>query len=279
MRIKVAFVFIMVSAIGVGSGAGAEPTFTLGYDGVYVQQVTDGDTVVLDDSRRVRLLGINAPELYPVAEAGAVRAKEQLEKLVAHKHVTLHLGKRSHDRHGRLLAHLCRDEDGAWVQGQLLQQGWAWVYTLADNAPGYARAMLAQEQQAREHKRGLWALPEYGQGAFRVTAEHTDAAIGQFRLVTGTVRQATLVRDTLYLNFGDDWRSDFTIRIRAKAIKRFQQEGYKPLTWEGRAVRVRGWLQGINGALIDVTHPQQITLLPMDDAPLQQQAATPCSTE
>ena len=163
------------------------------------------------------------------------------------------------------------------MQGRLLAQGWAWVYTLADNAPGYAAAMLERERQARQQKRGLWGMPDYGQGVFIIAADRADEAIGRFRLVEGVIYEATLVRDVLYLNFGENWRSDFTIRLKNQAVARFQEEGFKPLTWAGKSVLVRGWLQGINGALIDATHPQQITLLPIT-LPAKP-APTPCAKE
>ena len=80
-----------------------------------VVEVIDGDTVVLDDGKEVRLVGIQAPKLpfnrpnfkeWPLAR----EAKEELEKLVLNQRVTLSYGGERTDRHGRTLAHLHTDD-------------------------------------------------------------------------------------------------------------------------------------------------------------------------
>ena len=65
----------------------------------------------------------------------------------------------------------------------------------------------------------------------------------------------------LYLNFGTDWKTDFTVAIDARALKLFKAAGLDPMTWEGRRLRIRGWIKSFNGPLIDVTHPEQIEVL------------------
>jgi len=117
-----------------------------------VASVTAGDAVVLDDGRRVRLVGIQAPKLS-LGRAGfadwplAHEAKAKLEKLVAGQTVTLRLAPQAMDRHGRVLAHLVRTADGLWVQGALLSAGLARVYTFPDNRV-LAGAMLGQSGRA-----------------------------------------------------------------------------------------------------------------------------------
>jgi len=52
-----------------------------------IERVTDGDTVVLDDQRRVRLIGINAAELNaksPKLRAAAQQATDQLKAWLPH---------------------------------------------------------------------------------------------------------------------------------------------------------------------------------------------------
>ena len=250
------------------------PAGVFGQEWFAVMRVTDGDTLVLENGERVRLLGINAPELYPQAEQGAETARHRLHQLVDGKRITLRFSRRQRDRHGRLLAHICR-EDGVWLQGALLTKGWVWVYTLGDNAPHYAEALLSYERQARAAGRGLWRLPAYQRGRFIITAIEAEQHIGRFRLVEGKVVVATKHRDTVYINFGADWRQDFTIRIKAKALKRFQADGVQPTTWAGTQLRVRGWIKGLNGALIDASHAQQIEQL-SQTAESAKAKQTPC---
>ncbi len=229
-----------------------------------VKAVVDGDTVILESAvmgaAQVRLVGIQAPKLplgrrnfptWPLAEP----SKRALEGLVLGRTVRLSFGGAEKDRHGRLLAHLYR-ADGAWVQGEMLKKGMARVYSFADNRAMVAE-MLALEEEARRAKRGIWGLRFY---AVR-TPEDLGSWIGTFQLVRGRVLKAAKVKARVYLNFGDDWRTDFTITLQAKTRRLFRKAGLEPLSLEGREVRVRGWLKKFNGPMIEATHPEQIEVL------------------
>ena len=123
-----------------------------------VAAVVDGDTVVLknsiDGATQVRLVGIQAPKL-PLGRKGfptwplAAEAKQALAKLVLGKTVSLSFGGTEKDRHGRLLAHLHR-QDGVWVQGRMLSLGMARVYSFPDN-----RARVAEMLYEARTKAGL----------------------------------------------------------------------------------------------------------------------------
>jgi endonuclease YncB( thermonuclease family) len=226
-----------------------------------VASVTDGDTVVLADGSQVRLVGIQAPKLplgrpdfpkWPLAED----AKAALERLVLGKTVELRYGGARQDRHGRRLAQLYT-QDGVWVQGTLLADGYARVYSFPDNRALVAE-MLALEGQARTHRRGIWADSFYAVLTPEEAARHIDT----FQLVEGKVRNVAVVRGRAYLNFGADWRTDFTVAIDPPDMRAFREAGLDPRKWEGRRVRVRGWLKAMNGPMIQATHPEQIELLP-----------------
>ena len=225
-----------------------------------VSEIVDGDTVLLADGREVRLVGIQAPKLplgrrnfqkWPLAD----RARSELEALVLGREVTLAYGGRRVDRHGRQLAHLVL-ADGGWIQSILLSRGLARVYSFPDNRALVAE-MLAAERAARAARAGIWGHPFY---AIR-SPDGLVRDIGTFQLVEGRVLDAARVRGTVYLNFGEDWRSDFTIVIRKKALKAFEAAGFDLLALEGRFVRIRGWLDKRNGPMIAATHPEQIEIL------------------
>jgi endonuclease YncB( thermonuclease family) len=223
-------------------------------------EVIDGDTLVLDDGRQVRLVGIQAPKLpldrpnfraWPLAD----EAKAALEELALGRRLELSFGGRRIDRHGRLLAHL-HDAAGRWIQGQLLRRGMARVYSFADNRALVAR-LLAIERLARAARRGIWAHPYY-----RVRkASEAPKYIRSFQLVEGIVREATVIKGRAYLNFGDDWRTDFTITVAPRHRRSFEAAGVDPRGYAGRRVRVRGWLKSFNGPLIEATHPEQIEVI------------------
>jgi hypothetical protein len=187
----------------------------------------------------------------------AAAARERLAALVAGRRVALHTGGRAVDRHGRLLAHLVRAEDGLWVQGALLADGLARVYTFAD-VRALAADMYALEVAARQARRGLWAQPRFAV----LTPETVADRLYGFRVVEGVVHEAAEVRRRVYLNFGADWRTDFTVSVAPGDRARFAEAGLDLLALAGRRVRVRGWVRSYNGPLIDADHPEQVEVLP-----------------
>lgn len=229
-----------------------------------VVAVIDGDTVTLDGGDQVRLVGLQAPKLplgrpdfqpWPLAE----EARRALAELVLGRTVSLAFGGRQRDRNDRWLAHLVDAQTGTWVQGAMLRDGWARVYTFIDNRTAVAD-MLAEERAARTALRGIWADPYY-----RVKSAQEDRwTFDRYELVEGVVVDAARVRGRVYLNFGTNWRDDFTVTIAPEDVARFRQSGLDPLSLEGRAIRVRGWLYPRNGPMIDADHPEQIEILDPD---------------
>ena len=92
-------------------------------------------------------------------------------------------------------------------------------------------------------------------------AEAAGGHLGSFQLVEGRVLEAAVVRGRAYLNFGADWREDFTVTLAPKVRRRFEAEGIDPRDYRGTRLRVRGWLKSYNGPMIEVTHPEQIEVL------------------
>ncbi len=100
--------------------------------------------------------------------------------------------------------------------------------------------MLALESSARRARLGIWGHPFYA--------------------VIAPV-QAARVKGRIYLNFGDDWRTNFTIVLEAKVRSLFAKAGLDPLALEVRWLRDRGLLKKRNGPMIVATYPEQIELL------------------
>lgn len=221
--------------------------------------VFDGDTLVFESGERVRLLGIQAPEVEHPDSPGmplAEEAKLALEALALDELLRCNFDSRKRDRYRRLLCHLTREKDGLWLQESLLKDGFVQLYTFPDNRSRIDE-MLAAESVAREAKKGLWAHE-----AYRVkTPEEARDHIGRFQVVEGTVKNAARTKDRDYLNFGDDWRTDFTISIGKKALKLFEKDGIDPLIYKGKKVRVRGWIKSLNGPMIEASHPEQIEVI------------------
>ncbi|MEQ8508988.1 MAG: thermonuclease family protein [Rhodospirillaceae bacterium] len=224
--------------------------------------IIDGDTLQLTDGSEVRLTGIQSPKLplgranfreWPLAQV----AKQALEDLTAGQRIKLYVDGNGQDRYGRVLAQAVR-EDGLWLQGEMVRRGLARVYTFSDNRT-MATALLLKESEAREERLGIWSLAYY---AVRDSEpENLERYFGTFQLIEGTVVEAARVRGRVYLNFGDDYRTDFTASIDRQSDRLFKQSGLDPLTLEGQRLRVRGWVKDFNGPLVDITHPEQIEIL------------------
>ncbi len=115
-----------------------------------VDEVVDGDTVVLQNGESVRLLGINTPEDdEPYADA----ATTQLEELVQGENVTLEQGRENRDRYDRLLRHI--HYNGTHVNRALVAQGVATVY-YPSGQDRYLDDLLDAEESARVEERILW---------------------------------------------------------------------------------------------------------------------------
>jgi hypothetical protein len=69
------------------------------------------------------------------------------------------------------------------------------------------------------------------------------------------------VRGRIFLNFGPDWRTHFTITLDPKTARLFVREGLDLPTLEGRRIRVRGWLAWRNGLKVEVTYQEQVEML------------------
>lgn len=223
-----------------------------------VSAIRDGGTIDLEDGTTVRLAGIQTPEpargdrpAWPLATEAATAVGHAL----LGNDVTLWHPEDREDRWGRSLAHVVRD-DGLWMQGALLMAGLARVYTQPRTATG-ARLMLDLERTARAARSGIWRKRFY---RVRNPAE-TWGDLDSVQVVEGRVVDAAVVRGTAYLNFGPDWRRDFTFRARPDVRQVFARAGIDLADLTGRRVRGRGWVFPLNGPMIDLTHPEGLEVL------------------
>ena len=74
-----------------------------------VKNVYDGDTILLEGEKRVRYLGIDAPEIGrngTKSQPLALASRAMNRRIVGNTRVTLELDREKWDRHGRLLAYV-----------------------------------------------------------------------------------------------------------------------------------------------------------------------------
>ena len=241
------------------AGLGAGPTRT-------VTRIIDVETVALDDGSELRLIGVLAPRAI---EAGAdpgtwpmeTAAREALRGLVLGQSIELAFAGERMDRYGRQQAHAFRigGEGRRWVQGHLLEHGFARAHTLAGNR-ACGHELLAAERAARESRRGLWA-----EAAYQIRQADKPAELLRYRttfqVVEGKVVRVAEVRGTVYLNFDRNWRQGFAVSLRRADRQLLGDHASNPKGLEGRGVRVRGWIEQRGGPVIDLSSGGDIEVI------------------
>lgn len=157
---------LLVSAAAVCSDASA----------VTVRETLDGDTLILDTGERVRLIGIDAPELGTDNDRNSRTAKfEKLKKAAVDLYAVearfaadewvrgqklvlktdpVNADSKHRDSYGRLLAYVCRESDDRCLAEDLLAGGHALVYRRFDFER--KKDFLRLEKAARASAKGIW---------------------------------------------------------------------------------------------------------------------------
>ena len=229
-----------------------------GAEAVVSQRITDGDTLRLRDGRRVRLIGINTPELGrngKTSEPYAQAARRALQALAEGATLYLVTGSEATDRYGRTLAYLF-DEQGRNVEAQLLAKGMGYAVAIPPNVAMVACHMAA-EQQAREAQLGLWQQ--------QPVVVPSELRSGGFHLVRGKVSAVNRAGSTLWV----DLEGPVTLRFVPA-----DQAAFAALpdhSWIGARVELRGWFidrqnwggmrRGFRRFMLNVRHPLQVRRL------------------
>jgi endonuclease YncB( thermonuclease family) len=130
-----------------------------------VTRVVDGDTIDVRLSsgadRRVRLIGIDTPEVYGGTECGGPGASRSLGRMLpagARVKLTSDPTQDRTDRYGRLLRYVTKRSTGRDMNRAQVWLGWARVYvydaTPFERTDSYRRA----QREARNAPRGIWKV-------------------------------------------------------------------------------------------------------------------------
>ena len=121
-----------------------------------VERVVDGDTIVVRNVGRVRLIGVDTPETVhpsrPVEFFGR-EASAFTKRLVDGKRVRLEYDQQRTDRYGRTLAYV-HLPDGTFVNAEIIRRGYGHAYTRFPFK--YLERFRGLERNARRAGRGLW---------------------------------------------------------------------------------------------------------------------------
>ncbi len=120
-----------------------------------VVRVVDGDTVVLTRLHKVRLIGVDTPEVHGGVECyGRAASAFARRVLLRGRRVRYRIGVEPRDRYGRTLAYLWL-EDGRMFNELLAERGYAQPLTVPPNVD-HAHRFAAAARRARRARRGLW---------------------------------------------------------------------------------------------------------------------------
>ena len=129
------------------------PKFVVGK----VKKVIDGDTFLLENGEKVRLIGVDTPELHhptkPV-QYFAEEARNFTGKLVEGKKVRLEFDWQERDKYGRLLAYVYLLEGNLFLNAEIIKQGYGFAYTKYPFK--YLEEFKEYEREARSKAVGLW---------------------------------------------------------------------------------------------------------------------------
>lgn len=213
-------------------------------DALRVQGVTERGEPVLSDGRIVLPSGIAL-----VDEAAAVAA---IRKVLDRGEIRLAAISRHADRWGRYRGHLAIRAGGdvTTLVEHLVAQGAALLYPqeIAAKAgdkrnivvtAACADRLLSLEKEARRAGIGAWG----GTAALPLDARNIPLLqrfAGQYVIVEGRVVSVGERSTMTFLNFGSNWRRDFSVSIARKDWEDFAKQGLTAAALDGRRVAVRG---------------------------------------
>lgn len=152
------------------------------------------------------------------------------------------------DRYNRTPVWLYAPGSNATLQEALVGQGQAMLYDRAASPAAWRKA----EASAKATRLGLWASAP-------LTPEKVGEHVGKVVRVQGRVTRTYKSRSMHYINFGEDWKTDFSLRIPRKAWRAFGKEF---AVTDGACVQARGSVFLDNGPMIELTRPEQMEILP-----------------
>lgn len=208
-----------------------------------VVYVHDGDTLWLEDGAKVRMIGLNAPEVArrydsrSVSEPFGIAARDALRERVMGKTIQLDFDEEKMDRYGRLLAHVFFS-DGSSAAAWLLAQGLAQAAPVAPNF-AYLDCYTRADRAARKSGLGVWSHPHFAARS----AEQLSRRDGGFMLVRGCVRSRASDDAYHYVYLSDAFRFRMDQSLAAPQVQ--------------QCLTVRGWVynsRSYSGKEMTVSH-------------------------
>lgn len=226
--------------------------------------VSEEADIIIEDGRQLRFANI----FFPNAATNNKPSQKIISFLRRHlssKTITF-LQSSNPDRYERIPAHIITTtQNGSqkWFQTQIIKAGMGLFMPepLAKKYNAYCDSnALKQLLQSSSHQntsdQDIALVPVYA-----ADNKALWELEGHFVIVEGVVLRTHMSEKNIFLNFGTEWKSDFTAVVSADS-KVSLHKHFKSFTdFEGKRLQVRGFLDLYNGPSMRLDHPLQVELL------------------
>ena len=254
------FVSLFLSFFSQATSANTCSTNTLSPpESAIVKWVYDGDTLLLTDKRKIRLIGIDTPEVKhhkQKKQAYSAKAKEALRELLKkHRYkIVLRYGPEKKDRYSRTLAHVFTP-NGINISSWLLEKGFAKTLVFPPNIK-LAQCYKEAEQKAQSKSLKIWGLK---QNQIYLAEKLSSRVKGDVRL-KGKVKKVTHHKKSTIIELDSAMKSHIRLRLKKNYRTYFKNLNTDKL-W-GKTILISGYLTNKrNKRTIDLKHPSQITII------------------
>lgn len=130
-----------------------------------VVKVVDGDTLDVrlhrGKTKRVRMIGIDTPEVYGGTECGGRKASRSLKRLLprgTRVKLVSDTSQDNKDRYGRLLRYVIKRSTGKDMNRSQIWRGWATVYVYGGDPFNRVSSYRRAQRKANSNDRGIWRI-------------------------------------------------------------------------------------------------------------------------
>lgn len=210
-----------------------------------LSRIINSSLVELESGKKVRLAAIITP-YHLQLDKYELHAVDFLNVQLQGKDISL--SEYSKDRYGNIIADLFVGD--VYIQEQMVRMGLAAVYNKQTDDDNFLRINQA-ESLAHHEQLNIWQSNSL---AVRNSDYIMQGDAGKFAIISGIVKKVSVNKGVTYINFGDDWRSDFTA-IVYKRNRKYLNDSF-PLT--GKSLIVKGVLEKYNGYAIKINNYGQV---------------------
>lgn len=229
-----------------------------------VKWVYDGDTLLLKDKRKIRVIGIDTPEVKhhkQKAQAYGAKAREALRELLKsfNYHVILRYGPEKQDRYSRILAHVYLP-DGTNISRWLLKKGYAKTLAFPPNIK-LAKCYKTEENKAQRQSLRIW---RYKSNQIKTVESLSRTHKGYVRL-EGIIKKIKHNKKSLIMSFKGSGKRVVRLKIKKKHLKYFKKMTLDKL--QNKTILVTGMIRERYGKrTIHVSYPTQLKIMKKNHA-------------